>query len=446
MAARSKHPPVTDDRQSAERREAIVRADRARVWHPYTSIDEWEKTEPLVIAAAKGSTLWDHDGNAYLDGNSSWWVAALGHSHPRLVRALAAQAETLAHCALAGITHEPAAKLAEELIAIAPRGLERVFYTDNGSSSVEVAIKIAIQAWQQRGLPNKRRFVALDGAFHGDTLGATSLGGVEVFRRPFKDVVFECVHAPFPEQQAYARAFDAIAALIHEGKDTIAAVVVEPIVQGAAGMRLYDPRYLAELRRVTKDNDVLLICDEVFAGYGRTGKMWASSHANITPDLMCLGKAFAAMIPMGATLVTEEVFSAFRGGKDKTLYYGHTFCGNPLGAALAREVLRIYEDEKIIEGVNQKSPRIASTLEGVSRMKGVERVRSIGMIGAADLGGASSNYLGAAGWRVYEEAKRRGAYLRPLGDTVYLCPPLNIDDGDLERLLAIFAESIAATR
>jgi adenosylmethionine---8-amino-7-oxononanoate aminotransferase len=430
---------MTDDRRGE-----IVRADRARVWHPYTSIDEWEKTAPLVIERAKGSTLWDHDGNAYLDGNSSWWVAALGHSHPRLVRTLTSQAETLAHCALAGIAHEPAAKLAEELIAIAPRGLERVFYTDNGSSSVEVAIKIAVQAWQQRGFPKKTRFVALDGAFHGDTLGATSLGGVDVFRRPFKDIVFECVHAPFPESNAYERAFETIATLVKQGKDTIAAVVVEPIVQGAAGMRIYDPRYLTELRRLTKDNDVLLIVDEVFAGYGRTGKMWACDHAGLTPDVMCLGKAFSAMIPMGATLVTEEVFAAFRGGKEKTLYYGHTFCGNPLGAALAREVLRIYEDEKIIEGVNRKTPRITSTLANIAKMKGVERVRSIGMIGAADLGASSSNYFGAAGWRVYEEAKKRGAYLRPLGDTVYVCPPLNIEDADLTRLLSIFEESIAA--
>jgi len=428
-------------------RDEIVRLDRARVWHPYTSVDAWERTEPIVVARAAGSTLWDADGTAYLDGNASWYVAALGHGHPRLLRVLAEQATTLAHCALAGITHEPAARLAEELVAIAPPGLARVFYTDNGSSSVEVAIKIALQCWRQRGAPRKTRFVALDGAFHGDTLGATSLGGVELFRRPFADVLFDCVHAPFPEPDAYARAFEAIASVVRRERDTIAAVVVEPLVQGAAGMRIYDARFLSELREVTRACDVLLVVDEVFSGYGRTGAMWGSEHAGITPDVLCLGKAFAALVPMGATLVTEEVFSAFRGGKDNTLYYGHTFCGNPIGAALAREVLAIHRDEGIVAGVQRKAPRIAEAFARLAALPGVERVRSLGMIGAADLalpGGRSGGYLGELGWRVYEEAKRRGAYLRPLGDTVYVTPPLTIDDADLDRLLAIVEASVRA--
>lgn len=432
-------------------RGAIVEIDRARVWHPYTSVDAWAKTDPIVVARASGSSFWDADGTEYLDGNSSWWVATLGHGHPRLLTTLRRQAETLAHCAFAGITHEPAARLAEELIAIAPPGLARVFYTDNGSSSIEVAIKIALQTWRQRGATKKTRFVALEGAFHGDTLGATSLGGVEVFRRPFADVMFDCVHAPFPDDDAYERAFDALASILRRERDALAAVVVEPIVQGAAGMRIYDARFLRELRRVTTESDVLLIVDEVFTGYGRTGRMWASEHADITPDVMCLGKAFASMIPMAATLVTDAVYDAFRGGPANTLYYGHTFSGNPLGAALAREVLAIYRDEAIVAGVQRRSTRIRAALERVSRIARVERVRSIGMIGAADLSeaspsghGKSTGYLGASGWRVYEEAKRRGAYLRPLGSTVYVCPPLNINDDDLDRLLSIFEESVAS--
>ena len=401
--------------------------------------------DPIVVAKAEGSFLEDVDGRRYLDGNSSWWVAALGHGHPRLVRVLTEQGATLAHCSLAGVTHAPAALLAEELCAIAPPGLSRVFYTDNGSTSIEVAVKIAVQMWRQLGAPKKTRFVALDGAFHGDTIGASSLGGVELFRRPFAGVLFECAHVPFPEDDAYARAFEAITTLVAREHETIAAVVLEPLVQGAAGMRMYPASYLRDVRALCDAHDVLLIIDEVFAGYGRTGLMWASSHAGITPDLMCLGKSFAAMLPMGATLATERIFDAFRGGKDRALYYGHTFCGNPLGAALAREVLAIYRDERIVEGVQAKAPRIARALERVAEIGGVPRVRSLGMIGAADLeprAGGASGYLGEVGWRVYEEAKKRGAYLRPLGDTVYLCPPLNIADDELDQLLGIFEESV----
>lgn len=399
-----------------------------------------------MVARAQGSSLWDADGTRYLDGNSSWWVASLGHGHPRLLSALREQSEILAHCALAGIAHEPAAMLAQELAFVAPSGLSRVFYTDNGSCSVEVAIKIALQTWRHRGAPKKTRFVALDGAFHGDTLGATSLGGVEVFKRPFADVLFDCVRAPFPEQGAYDRAFDVIASLVRADKDAIAAIVIEPIVQGAAGMRTYDPRFLSELRALTRESDVLLIADEVFAGYGRTGEMWACDHAGISPDLMCLGKAFSSIVPMGATLVTEDVFSAFRGGKDRTLHYGHTFCGNPLGAALAREVLAIYREERIVAQVQAKAPRITAAFERLAQIRGVLRVRSIGMVGAADLESTGAGgYLGEAGWRVYEAAKKLGAYLRPLGDTVYVCPPLTISEADLDALLAILEESVRAS-
>ena len=423
-------------------RDAIVRLDRAHVWHPYTAVDAWEEHAPIVVARAEGAHLVDVDGTRYLDGNSSWWVAALGHGHPRLLRALREQAASLDHCALAGIAHEPSAALAAELVAVAPSGLKHVFYTDDGSTAIDVAVKIALHTWRLRGAPQKTRFVALDGAFPGDTIGATSLGGVDVFRRPYAGVLFECVHAPFPEPGAHARAFEAIADLVTREKDTIAAVFVEPLVQGAAGMRTYPASYLAELRRVTRENDVLLVCDEVFAGYGRTARMWASEHAGVTPDLMCLGKVFAAIVPMGATLVTGAVYDAFRKTSD-ALWYGHTFCGNPIGAALAREVLAIYRDERVVEQARAKAPRIAEAFARLAEIPGVARARTLGMIGAADLAGASG-YLGRAGWRVYDEARKRGAYLRPLGDTVYVCPPLTIDTQDLDALLGILDESVRA--
>ena len=432
-------------------RDDVVRLDRAHVWHPYTPIDVWEKTDPIVVARAEGSSLYDADGTRYIDGNSSWWVAGLGHGHPRLLRALREQAETLVHCALGGIAHEPSAALAAELVRIAPAGLNHVFYTDNGSTAVEVAVKVALQTWQHLGAPKKTRFVALDGAFHGDTLGASSLGGVEVFRRPFASVLFECVRAPFPEPAAYDRAFAAMRELVLKDHDTIAAVVVEPLLQGAAGMRTYDPAYVRDLRELTKAHDVLLIVDEVFTGYGRTGAMWACDHAGITPDVMCLGKGFCPLFPMGATMVTDRVYDSFRGSDERALWYGHTFCGNPLGAAVAREVLAVYEEEAVVAQVRAKAPRITAAFERIAAIPGVARVRSLGMTAAADLelgtggtGGTGTSYLGRAGWRVYEEARRRGAYLRPLGDTVYVCPPLVIGERDLDDLLGILEESVRA--
>jgi adenosylmethionine---8-amino-7-oxononanoate aminotransferase len=428
-------------------RSRIVELDRAHVWHPYTPMDEWQRADPIVVARAKGVWLEDVDGRRYLDGNSSWYVAALGHGHPRLLRALEDQAHELAHCSLGGIAHEAAARLAEDLSLAAPPGLARVFYTDDGSTAVEAAIKMCTQAWRQLGAPNKTRFVALDGAFHGDTVGATSLGGVDVFRRPFGGVTFECVHAPFPEPGAYERAFAALRVLVTREADSIAAIFVEPIVQATAGMRVYDAAFLRDLRALCDAHDVWLVADEVFTGFGRTGPMWACEHAGIVPDVMCVGKAFSAIVPMGAVLAREHVFAAFRGGRDRAFLYGHTFCGNPIGAAVAREVLAVFRDEAVLAHTSRLAPLIARAFERLASLPGVARVRSIGMIGAADLAmpeGGPSGYLGALGWRVYEEARARGAYLRPLGNTVYVCPPLVIGEGDLESLLDILYESVRA--
>jgi adenosylmethionine-8-amino-7-oxononanoate aminotransferase len=425
-------------------RDTIVRLDKAHVWHPYTAMDEWRHTDPIVVARAEGAWLEDVDGHRYIDGNSSWYVATLGHGHPRLLRALESQVRTLAHCSLAGVAHEPAARLAAELVAIAPDGLTRVFYVDDGSTAVDAAVKICAQGRRQLGQPDKKRFIALDGAFHGDTVGATSLGGVDIFRRPFASVTFECVHAPFPLPGAYDRALSAIDRILKDDAASVAAIFVEPVVQGAAGMRIYGAAFLRELRALCDQHDVWLVADEVFTGYGRTGPMWACEHAGIAPDLMCIGKAFSAIVPMAAVLVSDRVFSAFGGGRDRALLHGHTFCGNPVGAALAREVLAIYRDEGVLDQVARKAPLIARAFERLASVPGVDRVRFIGMIGAADLSGGREGYLGDVGWRVYEEARKRGAYLRPLGSTVYVCPPLTIPEVDLERLLAILEESVRA--
>ncbi len=428
-------------------RDEIVALDRAHVWHPYTAADA--SAPSLVIARAEGAWLYDVDGRAYLDGNSSWYVAGLGHRHPRLVRALVAQAERLAHTSLAGVTHEPAARLAEELVQVAPPGLSRVFFSDDGSTAVEAAVKLAVQFFAQNGRPEKRRFVALDGGYHGDTAGACSLGGVPAFRDAFAPILFEAVHVPAPvdgeaEEAPYARAFAAVEELLARDGDGIAAVVVEPIVQGAGGMRIYPPRFLAHLRALTAARDVLLIADEVFTGYGRTGPMWACAHAEVAPDLLCTAKSFSGgMLPMAATLASERVFAGFRGGRARAFLHGHSFTGNPLGAAVAREVLAVFRDEDVLGRAVAKAARLAALADELRAVDGVVRARSLGMVCAVDLAGGGG-YFGQAGWRVWDAGLERGAYLRPLGDTAYLTPPINIPDEDLERLCAVFAESVRA--
>jgi adenosylmethionine-8-amino-7-oxononanoate aminotransferase len=446
--------------------QAILAADRAHVWHPYTPMDEWRtRHDPIVVTRAEGPYLHLATGERLLDANASWWVSTLGHNHPRLVAALKKQADALCHVALAGITHEPAALLARELAEVTPGDLDQVFYSDDGSTAIEAAVKMALQFHAQSKKPRKTRFLALDGAFHGETIGATSLGGVDVFRRPFASVVFDCVHVPSPAGDEttcapmWGEAFDAIAELIEREHDSIAALVVEPIVQGAAGMRIYPPAYLRAVRDLCTKHDVLLIVDEVFTGYGRLGTMWASDVAEIVPDIMCIAKGFTGgMLPMAATITAQRILDAFSGGRARAFLYGHSYCGNPLGAAVAREVLAIYREEKIVDGVAARAARIRALGARLQDHPLVREFRTIGAIGAFELRGEGApprsvptiettddlGYTASIGWDVYDEARKRGAYLRPLGNVVYVTPALNIPLEDLERLLSIVEESITA--
>ncbi len=429
-----------------ELREGLLAADRAHVWHPYTPMGPWlAGSDPLVVMRAEGVRLHDADGRAYLDANASWWVSALGHGHPRLVAALVRQAQTLAHCALAGIVHEPAARLAEELALVAPPGLSRVFFSDDGSTAVEAAVKLCLQLAHQTGRPRRTRLLALEQAFHGDTLGATSLGGVEVFRRPFASALLDCVRvAPPADAASLEAAFDALGRAIRAGADELAAVVVEPIVQGAAGMRIYPPAFLRHLRELCTAHDIPLVADEVFTGYGRTGPMWACEHAGVVPDLLCTAKAFSGgMLPMAATLASDAVFEGFLGDRDRAFLHGHSFTGNPLGAAVAREVLAVYRDERILERAAPKAARIAEAFRAMGSLPHVRATRALGMIGALDLDG-DEGYLADAGWRVARAARDRGVYLRPLGNVVYVTPALNIGADDLDDLLGRVADSVAA--
>ena len=422
-------------------RDRLVDLDRLHLWHPYTQMSSYGRIDPLVIAAAEGSWIEDANGRRYLDGNSQWWVATLGHGHPRLKAALHAQIDRLSHVSLAGVVHENAAALASELAAVAPSGLTRVFFSDDGSTAVEVALKMAVHYFHQNGAPKRTRFVVLDGGFHGETIGAASLGAVDEFRAPYESILFPVRRTPDPDEIGWSAAFDWIRALLEREGDTIAAVVVEPVLQGAAGMRMYAPELLTRLREWTRAAGTLLVCDEVFTGYGRTGAMWACDLANVAPDLLCTAKGFTGgVLPMAATLATDAIFEGFLGEKSRAFFHGHSFGGNPLGAAVAREVLAVMRDEDVIGQVRAKAPIVRAAFEQIGRISGVKSVRTIGLVGAADLG--TGGYLGGAGWRVYEAGLRRGAYLRPIGDTVYVAPALTISEGDLRSLCRILAESV----
>ena len=426
-------------------REEILKSDHALLWHPYTAMGAWpERTDTLVVREAEGAWLVDADGKRYLDGNSSWWTMTLGHRHPRLLRAAREQLEKLDHVAFAGITHEPGVRLAEELIAIAPPGLSRVFYIDNGSTAVELALKMAIEFHRRVGDGKRTEFLTFEGAFHGDTAGATSLGGVESFIAAYASITFPCRRLPSPSDEEAALA--ALEVELRTRGPQVAGVFVEPMLQGAAGMKMQSAAFLARVRELTQAHRVLLIADEVFAGYGRTGRFWACEHASVTPDILCTGKAFAQFIPMGAVLTTSEVFAPFATAGAAPLPYGHTFNGNPFGAALAREVLAIYRDEAIVERVARDAELFGACARNLSNIPGVLRTRHLGFVVAADLEDASGTegYGATIGWRVFDEAKARGLYLRPLGNTVYACPPLVTERADLQTLFEGLEESVRA--
>ena len=434
------------------KRRDLVDLDKRYVWRPYTEMGHYQTSgDPIVVASGERVWLYDVSGVRYFDACSSWWTAALGHQHPRLVRALTEQAEKLAHCAYAGVAHEPAVRLAKELLDTLPSGLARVFYTDNGSTSVEVAVKAVAQFWHQNGHPKKQRFVSLEGAFHGETLAPTSLGGIEVFRRPFGGLIFDCVRVSSPADGGHARAFSELEQLLRCEHETLAGCVIEPLVQGAAGMKMYPAAYVKDLAEVCRKHDVFLIVDEVFTGLGRTGAMWALDHADVQADVVCVGKAFSSIVPMGAAIFSERVFNGFMGSGERALLYGHTFYGNPIGASIAREVLATLREEKVVERAQPMMQRLNQRFLRMNQLPRVSGARALGMIGAFDLSGSDASigdetdsYLRTAGWLVADKARERGVYLRPLGNTIYVCPPLITTLDEVDWLCDALEDSVRA--
>ena len=419
--------------------EDLAAADRRHLWHPFTQQQGWSDDEsPVVIDHAEGTNLFDTDGNAYIDGVSSLWCNVHGHRHPAIDAAVQAQLGRVAHSTMLGLSHEPAIELAEQLVAIAPPGLSRVFYSDSGSTAVEVALKLAFQWWAQRGEPQRTGFICLENAYHGDTLGAVSVGGIDLFHSLYHPLLFD-------SRQARAGDAEHLEQLLDRHGAQIAAVIVEPLVQGAAGMLMQPDGYLRRVRELCDAHGVLLICDEVATGFGRTGRMFACEHEQVAPDLLCVGKGLTGgYLPLAATLATERIYEGFLGRFEdyRTFFHGHTYTGNPLACAAAVATLETFERERTLERLQPKIELLARMLaHRVAPLPGVAEVRQRGFMVGIELAERPAGER--AGHRVTLAARRRGAVIRPLGDVVVLMPALAISDSDLGRLVAITAGAIA---
>jgi adenosylmethionine-8-amino-7-oxononanoate aminotransferase len=428
--------------------------DKRVLWHPFTPIAEWEREEPLVVTRGEGNYLVGDDGRRYLDGVSSLWCNVHGHGHPRLVAAIERQAHALAHSTMLGLTHPAAIELAEALVAAAPPGLQRVFYSDSGSTAVEIALKQAFQYWAHRGESRRTRFVRLEHAYHGDTLGAVGVGGIELFHRIFGALIVQSIPVPspvlFPDRAGLGadsirdRSLAVLDEILATRGHEVAAVLVEPLVQGAAGMLVHPPGFLRGVAERCRRHGVLLIVDEVATGFGRTGTMFACEQEGVAPDLMCVAKGLTGgYLPLAATLAREEIYSAFRGERAemKTFFHGHTFTGNPIACAVALESLAVFRDDAVLENVKARGAQLAELLRSeISPLPGVANVRQVGLMVGIELGNRGSGepfpwdrFVGVAACRAIRE---RGVVLRPLGDVVVWMPPLSITAGECELLVA----------
>jgi len=411
----------------------LIAADKRHLWHPFTQMRDWcdPDHEPLIIVEGRGSTLVDSHGREYLDGNSSIWTNIHGHAHPAITAALRQQAARLPHSSFLGFTNEPAIKLAEKLTALFPAGtLTRVFYSDDGSTAIEVALKMAVQYHQLTGCPGRCRFAAFEHAYHGDTAGAASLGGIAAFHERFASIGFPIVRLPD---------LAALQALPPETARSLAGLVIEPLVQGAGGIRTWPAGLLRELRAWCDAHGVFLICDEVMTGFGRTGKMFACEHEQVVPDFIALAKGLSGgTLPLAATLTTEKVFNAFLGdyAEMKTLFYGHSYCGNPLGCAAALANLEVFEAEQTLKKLQPKIAILRDLLAGLANNPHVGAVRQCGFIAGIDIvqsDGTPYSWQEQTGAKVCLAARRHGLLTRPIRDTPVLMPPLCFSPDEIAR-------------
>ncbi len=440
----------------------LAQWDKKYIWHPFTQMQDYMDMDPLIIEKGEGCYLFDVEGNRYIDGVSSLWVLVHGHGKRELVEAIKKQAETLCHSTLLGIANVPSTVLAKMLIDIVPRGLSKVFYSDNGSTSVEIALKMAYQYWQQKGEKKRKRFISFTNGYHGDTIGAVSVGGIDLFHKVYRPLLFNAYKSPAPycyrcplklEKTSCGMAcIGRFAELVRKHKDEVCAVVIEPIVQGAAGMIVQPRGFLSAIRNIAKENGLLLIADEVATGFGRTGRMFACETEDIEPDFLCLAKGITGgYLPLAATVTTDQVFEGFLGRFDafRTFFHGHTYTGNPLACSVAIENLRLYENEHTLDTLQGKIALLGRELEKFHGLSHVGEVRRAGfMVGIELVKSKKTKRMfqpkEKIGQRVIGEARKRGVVIRPLGDVIVLMPPLAIEEHTLQELINVTYESIKA--
>ena len=421
--------------------DSLEALDRRVMWHPFQQMAEWQ---PLVIERGDGNYLVDHGGRRYLDGVSSLWCNLHGHHHPRLDQALRAQLDRMAHSTFLGLTHEPAIRLGAALLEVVPVGLTRVFYSDSGSTAVEIALKQSFQYWQLRGRPAKQRFLRLGDAYHGDTLGAVGVGGIELFHRVFGPLLVASIAIPSPAGTDGTESLTALEAALASSASEIAAFVIEPLIQGAAGMLVHPPGFLARVAELCRRYAVHLIVDEVATGFGRTGLLFACEHEAVQPDFLCLAKGITGgYLPLAATLATEEIYSAFLGRPSDLVHFfhGHTFTANPLACAVGLESLALLRSETLPSAL-ALLPDLTAAAARIGEEAGVVEVRQRGFMIGIELASIPGRALGA---EVCARIRDLGVVLRPLGDVLVWMPPLSLTTGDLMLLEGATREAIRST-
>jgi adenosylmethionine---8-amino-7-oxononanoate aminotransferase len=438
----------------------LKRTDKRYIWHPFTQMQDWLKEQPVIIEEGKGAWIKDTDGKWYIDGVSSLWVNVHGHRHPAIDNAISKQLKKIAHSTMLGLSNVPATILAEKLIKIAPKGLTKVFYSDSGSEGVEIALKIAFQYQQQSGNMKKTKFLTLVNAYHGDTIGSVSVGGIDLFHQIYKPMLFKSFKAPTPycyrcpfkldRSACKMRCLKEVETILKKQHKELAAMIVEPLVQAAAGLLVYPKGYLSGIRKLCKKYNVLMVVDEVAMGFGRTGMMFACDHENIKPDIMVVAKGITGgYLPVAATLTTQKIFNAFLGENEslKTFYHGHTYTGNPLGCAAAIASIDLFKKERTIKKLQPRIKFLTEKLKMFKHLRYVGDIRQCGFLTAIELvkdrrTKKDFQMSEKIGIKVINEARKLGLIIRPLGNVIVIMPPLCISMVDLARMLDIIYYSI----
>ncbi len=438
----------------------IEKLDQDYLWHPFTQMKDWLEEKPLIITEGRGSFLKDISGKWYLDGVSSLWVNVHGHGKKEIDNAIKQQVDKISHSTLLGLTHPPAAELAEMIIKISPKGLKRVFYSDSGSTAVEIGLKIAFQYWKHKGDNNKKKFLSLNNAYHGDTIGAVSVGGIDVFHEIFGPLLFKAFKAPstycyrcelgkrYPSCKLYCLA--KMESVMKKHHREIAGLIIEPLVQGAAGMITSPPGYFKGVRRLCNKYKILMIADEVATGFGRTGRMFACEHENISPDILCLAKGITGgYLPLAATVTTEKIFRAFFGRYEemKTFFHGHTYTGNQLACAAAIANITLFKKEKILIKMKKKIDILQDGLSRMSRLPHVGDIRQRGFMAGIEIVKNKDtkepfDIKDKISWKICSRAREKGLLIRPLGNVIVLMPQLSISHQELKSLTRITGEAI----